>query len=276
MDEDFDKSHWQPEIIAVQPKERAPAKEYSPQQMEAHLLTNHAEYESWCEHCVFGQGPGSHHRKQPAAGSEIPVFKLDYSGMGDGSAGTNLFPDGTAKADVVKVLGGHCRDIDAILSMQVTTKGPTDRYAVGATASYLERKGYKSIALQTDNEPSIRAFVRAVKAKCSCDIMLRASPAIGDSSALAGGETVQRIVAGKVRSMFSLVKEKTGYEIQPSDNAVPWAVRMAGWSRERFKTAPDGSTCYSRTNGASYKGEVAHLYEVVMVKVPNETNKFKS
>jgi hypothetical protein len=135
--------------------------------------------------------------------------------------------------------------------LQCARKGASDEYSIHVLVQWLERIGHKRVILQTDNEPSIRAVARAVKKKCSADIILRTS-LVGSSASLGVGETIQGIIAGQFGTLKAELESNAKISIGLNSALVPWLVRHGPWARTRFKQGHDGLTAYSRLNGSQY------------------------
>ena len=62
---------------------RAPRKAISPTdpseaEVEAHKLSGHACFRSWCRHCIRGKGCEGHHSRTAQPDSAIPITSWDY------------------------------------------------------------------------------------------------------------------------------------------------------------------------------------------------------
>ena len=62
---------------------RAPRRVVSPEdpsdaEIEAHKLSGHACFRSWCRHCVRGRGTEAPHLRVKASESAVPIISWDY------------------------------------------------------------------------------------------------------------------------------------------------------------------------------------------------------
>ena len=67
----LNESECDPLIAAPDPGE--PTRE----EIDEHRI-DHAQYRSWCEHCVRGRGRGQPHKSSTSAVLSVPVFVFDY------------------------------------------------------------------------------------------------------------------------------------------------------------------------------------------------------
>ena len=237
-------------------------------EQDEHNLTGHAEYKAWCEHCVKGQGRATSHLRHHSE-SEIPRVCIDYSFLSE--AGELTKDD---KKCVITIVGCVDCSSGACCAMQCSAKGIGDAYAIHSVAAWLDRLGHKRVIVQTDGENAVKAFVRKVKAKSAGDIVLRTSIP-GNSASLGAGEQIQGVIAGMFRSLKSELEADLKMTIAPDSALVPWMLRHGPWARTRFRRGHDGSTAYSRLNGAQYRGVACKFGEQVLVKVEDPRAKAK-
>ena len=60
------------------PKKARTPKRPTPEEIEWHEITNHAQYRSWCKHCVVGRARDDpHHDKPKTEERGVPIISLD-------------------------------------------------------------------------------------------------------------------------------------------------------------------------------------------------------
>eukprot|EP00969_Alexandrium_andersonii_P043487 1906734-Alexandrium_andersonii.AAC.1 len=68
------------------------------------------------------------------------------------------------------------------VAFHVRTKGPKDQLSVVLTAMFIDSLGLRRPILQTDGEPAIKAWARAVSARAARSLRVRRSPRNSHSS----------------------------------------------------------------------------------------------
>ena len=145
---------------------------YQPTQSERddHELT-HANYRSWCEHCVNGRGLEMKHAATTQEGRGIATVGFDYMFISGSSVYTRAewseANDGNADAgDVLKVLVVRDFKSKALFAHAVRCKGAdVEGFAVQCIVDDCKWLGYSRIILKSDNErPIVRLLTEALKA----------------------------------------------------------------------------------------------------------------
>ena len=144
-------------------------------------------------------------------------MKLDYSSLSVDPACLEAESDPHA----VKIIGGYSSDLGLAFATQVQQKGPSDKYAVAVLSTFIERQGLSALVIQTDNEPAVRSFVRAVKQRATIDISLRASPGIGIRPHLAPVKPFKALLPAESGRSTEQPKANTGYEFSRKYNISP-------------------------------------------------------
>ena len=152
---------------------RSPPTPYMPSQSERddHEVT-HAQYRSWCEHCVQGRGIEMGHR---TAGDEemrgIPTVAFDYMFVTSGHVYSRAEWSESDEKDVdpelvLKVLVVRDLKSKSLFAHAVKCKGVgDDGYAVQCLLDDVRWLGYSKVILKSDNEPAIvRLLTDALKA----------------------------------------------------------------------------------------------------------------
>jgi len=151
----------------IEPTEaRAPRRAVSPEdptdaEVEAHKLSGHACFRSWCRHCVRGRGTEAPHSRVKPPESAVPVISWDYCYLS--SSKDNPDPASGSESPVLVMWDSRSKGLFAHL---VPSKG-TDYEELDAVlkmfAADLDRLGYKRVAFRSDNESAIVAFLKELK-----------------------------------------------------------------------------------------------------------------
>ena len=76
-------------------------------------------------------------------------------------------------------------------------------------AGWISGAGYKKALITTDNEPAVRAFVKAVASKCTAEVALR-TRIVRSPESLGVGEQAVGQTAGMVRTLMSELEQRLG------------------------------------------------------------------
>ena len=136
----------------------------TPEEIAQHELT-HLPAVPWCEACIKGRGRDAPHRDKQGHNIDavLPVIQCDYGFL------TEPSPAGESSSEGTTVLFASCRASTNLFATVCSNKGPTDKYAVTAMASWLWELGHPRMILQCDGEPAIEAFVTAVRDRVVAD-----------------------------------------------------------------------------------------------------------
>ena len=139
------------------------------QEFEDHCI-DHANYRSWCKHCVQARGRGEPHRggKQGRRRRRIPCFHFDY--MFVTKTGRILTREelSTGSEEIsLKIIVAKDSWTKSVFAHVVDKKGLDERgYVIDRLMEDLRWLGYSRVALRSDNEKAIiqvlkRALVTA-------------------------------------------------------------------------------------------------------------------
>ncbi|CAL1170450.1 unnamed protein product, partial [Cladocopium goreaui] len=156
---------------------------------QLHELT-HADFASWCQHCVAGKAPEDKHvRTNKHEDAQIPVIQIDYQFF---SRDGELVEEESRSATVLTGVDTSSGFPVMIFARQ---KG-VDAYVLKAFMVWIKRVGYNKVLLQHDPEEPLRALLEQVQQKLGADkVQLRASPRYSHQSQ-GGVEGMNRMMAG--------------------------------------------------------------------------------
>ena len=64
------------------------------------------------------------------------------------------------------------------------------------------------------------------------------------------------------------MKERTGVDIGPESELLPWGIRHSGWLLERFRVLDTGRSSFHTIKQRAYRGQVCQLGEMVWARDP--------
>jgi len=169
----------------------------SAQEWDDHMRT-HIPFRKWCPYCVQGKCvSGAHRRGQKSAEElerEVPVISFDYHGPKSKS-------DRAAQIDSLPIIGGVDRRRKWVIAHMVPSKG-VDAHAVKVITRELRLAGYNRMVLKSDQEPSIKALLEAVKREQgeAVEIQPEESP-VGEHQSNGDAENSIRTVQAQTRTM---------------------------------------------------------------------------
>ena len=134
----------------------------------------------------------------------------------------------------------------------VEEKG-TNPYAIKRIGQDIALLGYKKIIFKSDNEPALVALKQAVKAERPEEIIMEESP-VGESASNGEVENAIKLVEGMFRSLKSSLEERIGKKLVREHMCVPWLIRHAAETIDRFAISSDGKTNYQRRKGKKFGG----------------------
>ena len=225
-----------------------------------HGLT-HIPAKPWCEVCVAAKGRDAVHRTQGKKEDLVPVIQFDY-----GESGVANDPHNNFKMLVgVDTSSGGCN------ATGVQRKGATDKYAIESMASFVHDLGYSAVILRSDAEPSIVAFLEALKARLDRyenmkRVQLQTAPVHSHQSVGAAERFIQTIRA-QMRALILDLQRRFGIEVGPTSPLLPWAARHAAWLYNRYHRR-DGVTAYERLHLTRYSKPLLIFGECCICRRP--------
>ena len=245
---------------------------YLPTQSERddHELT-HAQYRSWCEHCVNGRGVEmQHHLAGDYDERGVATVGFDYMFV----TATNVYSrvewseaaeDKVDERKVLKVLVVRDFKSKALFAHAVRCKGSdVDGFAVQCVIDDLKWLGYSKVILKSDNEPAIvKLLSESLKALRieGIEQAMEEHPPPYDPQANGGIEIGVKLVKGHLRTMRSALEARVGYRVPVSHPLMSWLVTYSANILTWFSKGKDGRTAYHRVRGRAFNGKLLHFGE---------------
>ena len=165
-------------------------------------------------------------------------------------------------------------DTGFVTANMVTQKG-VDGFAVTSLERDIGKvMGFKRVILRSDQEPTITALKEAYRNTTKNDVMIEETP-VGDSKAAGEIESTIKQVEGMVRTYKLALEARIGAEIPEDHNIIPWLIKHAAASLNRYNVGKDGLTPYRRLRGKNFRKEVADFGESVWYLKPKSLGKRK-
>ena len=194
-DDDVDEEIGQEEARAIAGQKAI----YQPsaEEWDEHMRT-HIPFRKWCPYCVKAKSKSAVHKRSIKSAAdvekEVPVIAWDY--MGPKSK-----EDKKGQIDSLPILVGVDRRSKRIFAHMVPKKGH-DAHAIKMAGREVEMSGYGRMILKSDQEPSIKELLRAVKRERAEDIevLMEESP-VGEHASNGAVEKAIQDVQAQIRTM---------------------------------------------------------------------------
>jgi hypothetical protein len=214
-------------------------------EVDEHMAT-HIPYRAWCPHCVIGGGRDMQHflKEAEEVATRGPQIAADYGFLSDRKESR----EESERKGLTPIMVMRDRGSGATLSMAVPSKGDEPAWVPQRCARWIDNLGHQSVTLKTDQEPSIRAWARAV-ARCRDAATVPECSPVGDSQSNGVAEQavgeVKKIIATLKHALMTNIKK----DIESGHAVMTWLVEYAGVLITRHKVKPDGRTGFEAVRG---------------------------
>ena len=110
--------------------------------------------------------------------------------------------------------------------------------------------------LRSDNEPAIKASKEAVKRGVDDYVLLEDTPVEGRETSNGETERAIRQVQEQARCIKPATEARLGKAISREHSSIPWMIRHAAQTLNRYRLGSDSKTAYQRVKGRQFKQEV--------------------
>ena len=218
---------------------------------------SHIPFRSWCAHCVRGQAKSIGHVRHNKQEEQIPTVCMDYGFLGsEGDGGSDHEHPVLVMVDRASKMKG---------SFPVPCKGIAHPYPAKIVTTFLNKLGYTKVILKSDQEPSIVALGRAVKAQWEGEIMLEYSPK-GESKSNGEAERAVQSVHGLARTVKDFLEEKLQISLEPTWPILAWLIEYSATLQNIFQIGSDGMTAFHRLKGKPWRVDLPSFGECVEFK----------
>ena len=204
----------------------------TPQQIAEHNLT-HLPYRNWCPICAQGKGRQDNYKKQQ---SRQPVIQVDFAYIK-----SQQDPKTTPVLTAVDVTTQLC------MAVLVPDKASMMDYMVNNLQAFIFECGRTQGILQSDNEDTLNALLKATAAKVGT-MSVRHSPSYSSNNQ-GSVERLHRTLLGQIRVVKAQVESNYSMTMSTKHCLLPWIVRHAAWTGNRYVIHSDGYTGFERRWG---------------------------
>ena len=105
--------------------------------------------------------------------------------------------------------------------------------------------------MTSDQEPAIRDLKNSFKKISKADVMMEETP-VGDSKSAGSIENYMKQVQGMIRTFIIHIETRLGATIPEDHMIIPWIVKHAAATINRFCVGEDGFTAHRRLRGRNF------------------------
>ncbi|CAK0902772.1 unnamed protein product [Prorocentrum cordatum] len=214
----------------------------------------HIPARSWCWVCVRSKFTDDPHYKagHERTGDEV---QIDYYFLG--------------QLSILNMVHMNSQAIHGIMG----PKG-TDAYMIKTAVATIENWGLGRIVLKHDQEASITALAREIKAQRKAPTMIESAQR-ANHQGVGGVERANEELGKQIRALLFSVGDNYKRELPAEHGLLPWLIRHAGWQLNRFTMHGNGKTTYEVLKGRPYRGELVNFAECVWARDPAPTSKLQ-
>ena len=248
----------QPETL-IQPKCFPEPKAPSQKEIDEHNLT-HANYRSWCPHCVAGRRNNSPHKSMESSEPRnLPCLHVD-----------DCFPKDEHDEEAQTVLVGVLEPANTTLACPVDMKGTEDEYGYKKLKEFVTFHGVRYLVCKSDQENALMAAVKVVVEKLrkeGIQIAFENYP-VGESQSNGKIERRVQAVEDLLRTLRSALMSRLKVKL-PMDHPISkWLIEHTASIMNRFVIGKDGQTAYQRLHGRRAHKKAVEFGERVFYYIP--------
>ena len=198
----------------------------TPQQIAEHSLTR-LPYRNWCPICAQGKGRQDSYKKQQ---SRQPVIQVDFA-----------YVKSQQDPQTIPVLTAVDVTTQPCMAVMVPDKPSKMDYMINKLQAFIFECGRTQGILQSDNEDTLNALLKAAAAKVG-SMTVRHAPSYSSNSQ----GSVERTLLVQVRVVKAQAESNYSMTMSTKHCLLPWIVRHAAWTVNRYVIHSDGYTSYER------------------------------
>ena len=223
----------------------------TPQQIAEHNLT-HLPYRNWCPICVQGEGRQDNYKKQQ---SRQPIIQVDFA-----------YIKSQQDPKTIPVLTAVDVTTQLCMAVLVPDKPSMMNYMINHLQAFIFECGRTQGILQSDNEDTLNALLQATAAKVG-SMTVRHSPSYSSNSQ-GSVERLHRTLLGQIRVVKAQVESNYSMTMSTKHCLLPWIVRHAAWTVNRYVIHSDGYTSFERRWGRNYERAICEFGETLLYLPP--------
>ena len=237
------------------------------EEREVHNRT-HMPYRAWCEFCIRGKADSAPHRRRKSLADksqENPVASIDYMYMTPAAKETEErgHPILITKDSMTSWISANV----------MPQKGDTPE-GVKRLGEEIDKNGHHRLALKSDQEPAIKAFIQSVRREKRQDISVEHSP-VAEHQSNGVAERAVKTVQGQVRTLKLAAEARISEKNCETSDIIPWMVRHAAMLVNIGQRGEDGRSAWERVKGRRFNREIPEFGERVMYLKPASVGKDK-
>jgi len=174
------------------------------------------------------------------------------------------------------ILTGIDRRTKLVFAHMVPKKGH-DAQAIKQLAREIKLSGYSRLVLKSDQEPSIKALIEAVKNERAEDIetLMQEESPVGEHQSNGEVENAIKSVQAQMRTMRLALQSRYGCKIRADHPIMPWLIKHAALLIDLCKVGEDGRTPFERRKGKRFHRTLPEFGECVWFLKPQSVGKDK-
>ena len=223
----------------------------TPQQIAEHNLT-HLPYRNWCPICVQGKGRQDNYKKQQ---SRQPITQVDFA-----------YIKSQQDPKTIPVLTAVDVTTQLCMAVLVPDKPSMMDYMINNLQAFIFECGRTQGILQSDNEDTLNALLKATASKVG-SMTVRHSPSYSSNSQ-GSVERLHRTLLGQIRVVKAQVESNYSMTMSTKHCLLPWIVRHAAWTVNRYVIHSDGYTSFERRWGRNYERAICEFGETLLYLPP--------
>ena len=139
-------------------------------------------------------------------------------------------------------------------------------YMINNLQAFIFECGRTHGILQSDNEDTLNALLQATASKVG-SMTARHSPSYSSNSQ-GSVERLHRTLLGQIRVVKAQVESNYSMTMSTKHCLLPWIVRHAAWTVNRYVIHSDGYTSFERRWGRSYERAICEFGETLLYLPP--------
>ena len=167
------------------------------------------------------------------------------------------------------------RQSKSIFATVVPRKGVSETHeSINFMIECIAELGLKNckIFLKNDQEPAIKAVIDGViEARGAVPTLIEESP-VGSSQSNGDAEGAVGTAEVGIRRLRKALENRYGVTIPVEHDVVPWLVRHAGFSHNKFQVGHDGKTPHARVRGKHFDKAICE-FGVCVLQNPQEIHR---
>ena len=229
LQEDYDEEQYHEHHEAHKARGLRQPQQPTPQQIAEHNLT-HLPCRNWCPICVQGTGRQDNYKKQQ---SRQPIIQVDFA-----------YIKSQQDPKTIPVLTAVDVTTQLCMAVLVPDKPSMMDYMINNLQAFIFNCGRTQGILQSDNEDTLNALLKATASKVG-SMTVPHSPSYSSNSQ-GSVERLHRTLLGQIRVVKAQVESNYSISMSTKHCLLPWIVRHAAWTVNRYVIHSDGYTSFER------------------------------